>query len=449
MLVTSLALLVAVAGCAGPTSRAPETPPTPAAVEATPPPPVPTDAVAPRPADWSGPVPVARLVQAAHAAHPTVAAIAATRSAAAALVRQAGAWDNPELEMNLGRTRPRLDDLERDMPYGGSLSQRLMWWGKRNARLAAARAQQNAAEAEAQMSLLGLHAEVRRAAIAYATAIATAAQADEEARIANELATMTQTRLAAGAVDQASASRAKLEATTASLHRDARRREAATALAVLRTWCDPALPDGLVIADAFAIGTPATDAASLARVAEGHPQLRALAEAAAAAQATVEAERQARIPDLTVGVFAGHEDEKDTYGVTLGVALPVWHRNDAGIAAAEAARAQAGAAIRSERLRLSRDLAEALGIVQTAHGQAQALAEQAVPIAEETIRLRTTAYQAGEASLSDLLEARRAANAVRTELHDARRRAALAAVDLGLAVGDPSLGTTPKEAAQP
>lgn len=399
--------------------------------------------------DWSGSVPIARLVAAAEASHPTRAAIAAAQAVAAAQVRQASAWDNPELELSLGRTRPRVDDLERDQPYGGSLSQRLSWWGKRNARVTAARAQQQVAEAEAQVSLLGLRADVRRAAIQYAAAIDAAAQADEDARIAAELATMTETRAAAGEADRSSVARAKLEATTSALHRDARRREAATALAVLRTWCDPALPDNLVVADAFTDAAVATDAASLAQAAERHPQLRALAEVAAAATATITAERESRLPDLTIGIFADREAEKDTYGATLGFEVPLWNRNEGGIAAAEAAQAQTRAAARAERLRLQRDLAEALGAVQTAQGEATALREQAVPVADEAIRLRTTAFQTGDASLADLLEARRAANAVRAELRDARRRAALALVDLGLAVGDPTMGLAPAEAARP
>ncbi len=397
--------------------------------------------VNPAPVDWSGQVALARLVAAAQAAHPTSAAVAAARAAAAAQVRQAGVWANPELEVYLGRTHPRVADLEQDQPYGGSLRQRLTWWGARNARVAAARAQLSVAEAEATVALLDLGASVRRAAIVYAAAVDAVAQAADDARIATDLATMARIRQEAGEADRASAARATLEATTATLRREARGREVATALAVLRTWCDPALPDGLIIADAFA--PFAVDAPSAERAAQMHPQLRALAEATAAADATVTAERRERLPDLTVGVYAEREAEKDTFGVSLGVDIPLWNRNDAGIAAAEAARARARALARSEQLRLDRDLAEALGAVQTAQGEAQALAELAMPAADEAIRLRTTAFDAGESSMSDLLEARRAANAVRNDLRDARLRAALALVDLGLAVGDPALGLAP------
>jgi cobalt-zinc-cadmium efflux system outer membrane protein len=436
LLTLSLAML---AGCAGP-QRTTGEPPPPAPLAATQ---AATPAVGPAVSDWSGAVPIARLVDAALASHPSLAAIAASRAAADARVRQAGTWENPEVNLSLGRTRPRRDDGGRDTPYGGSLSQRLSWWGGRQARRAAARAQEQADLAETQVALLELRAEVRRAAIVYAAAMDAAAQADEDARIAADLAATAETRAAAGDADRASLARATLEATTSALRRDARRREAGTALAVLRTWCDPALPDNLVVADAFTDTPAATDPASLALAAERHPHLRALAEAATAAAAQVTAERAARLPDLTIGVFADREADRDTYGATLGFELPVWNRNAGGIAAAEAAQAQARATERSERLRMQRDLAEALGTVQTAQVEARALLEQAIPVADAAIRLRTTAFQSGDASLTDLLEARRAANAVRADLRDARRRTALALVDLGLAVGDPTLGSAP------
>ncbi|MBN8523732.1 MAG: TolC family protein [Planctomycetes bacterium] len=444
-LVASLAILIAVTGCSDASVRAPDAP-VPPPLDAPAPPPVPP--AAERSEDWSGSVAMTRLVAAAQASHPTTAAIQAARTAAAAQVRQAGVWSNPELEVSLGQTKPRMDGVERDSPYGGSLSQRLTWWGVRNARIAAARAQQGAAEAEAQVSLLGLQADVRRAAIIYAAATEAALQAEDEARIASELAALTETRLTAGEADRATVARARLEATTTALQRDARRREVATALAALRIWCDPALPDGLVIADALGSDAP-LDSDRLSSAAERHPQLRALAETAGAAAAAVDAERQSRVPDLTVGVFADRENEKDTYGVTLGFEIPLWNQNEAGIAAAEAERAKVHAAARSERLRLRRDLAEALGAAQTAQREATSLTTEAMPVAEEAIRLRQAAFQAGEASLSDLMEARRAVLAVRAELRDARRRAALAVVDLGMAVGDPSLGADVPDAARP
>lgn len=435
----AVASLAAVAGCGSP-SRLPPT------VHIRTAAPIATQTIAPTSPDWSGPVPVASLIRAAEDSHPTRDAIIAARAAAAAQVQQASSWDNPELSLHLGRTRPRVDDLTQDHPYGGSLSQRLRWWGTRHASIAAAHAQQQATEAEAHATLLGLRAEVRRAAIAYAMAIEIAELAAADARLATELVAMVEARLAAGDVDRSSVARARLEAATATLQSDARTRTVATTLAVLRTWCGTTLPEGLIIADALdGLG----DAPGLPPSVEQHPQLRTLHDLVAASAAQVEAERAKQMPDLTVGIFADREADQDTYGLTVGFELPLWHRNDAAIATAEAAHAQARAAARSERLRLTRDLVEAFGAAQTALAEAAALRKQAMPAAEEAVHLRMTAFQAGDAGLSDLLEARRAANLVRSAVLDARQRAALALVDLDLALGEPLPAAVPPHASRP
>jgi outer membrane protein, heavy metal efflux system len=424
MLITACAILGATTACADPASRPAQTAPVAIA-------PMPVPTVASHPQDWSAPVTVSQLVAAAQAIHPTRAAFAAAQAAASARVRQAGSWDNPELELSLGRARPR----GAEQPVGGSLSQRLTWWGKRQARMDVARSQQLVAEAEGQAARVELRAEVRRAAIDHAAAVEALAQAEENAHLATALLSMTETLRAGGEADRASVVRARLEATTTGLQRDARRRAIDTTLAVLRTWCGPDLPDGLTIVDAFAgVATRATAAPPLV---ERHPRLRALTEIGNAAAAQAQAERAARLPDLTLGIFADREAEQDTYGLTIGVELPLWNRNQPGIDAAEATQAEARANMQALRLRLLRDLAEAQGAVETAQAEATALGELALPIAEEAIRLRTIAYQAGAGSLSDLLEARRAANAVQAGWRDARRRAALAQIDLDVALGDP------------
>ncbi|MEK7412533.1 MAG: TolC family protein, partial [Planctomycetota bacterium] len=351
-------------------------------------------------------MPVVRLLEAARLAHPTADAVAAARASAMAQVRQAEAWANPTVALSLSQTRPRVGGVERDRPYGGSLSQRLEWWGKRAARVDAARAQSNAAEAEGRVALLELEANVRLAVVAYAAAREAAAQADSEAKLTAEIAAMMVSRQAVGDADRASVARARLEATTTALRSASRHRDIATALTVLRTWCDPTLPDDLALADPWLTDLLELDPQHLRAAAERHPRLRALADATLAAEARVTAEHQARLPDVTIGVSGMREIDQDTYGFTLGFDMPLWNQNEGAIAGAEANRSLARATMRIEYQRLQRDLAEALGAVTTAQHEATVLAEQAVPAAEEALALRTAAFKAGDASLTDLFEAR-------------------------------------------
>ncbi len=381
---------------------------------------------------------VAALMGSARASHPSLAAVEAARLVAAARYDQAGIWANPELEVRLGKTRPRQDGIERDRPVAISLRQRLTWWGTRQARRDVAQAQGGIADAEARVAGLLLGSEVRRAAITYDIAQQAATQASEETRLAADLLRLSQVKADAGTLDRASLARLRLEVTTATLGEQTRQREVKTALALLRLWCTPDLPEGLVIRDALP-SWPAPSSPAVATELNQHPRLQALTAAIEAAAATVTAERQGRIPDVTLGVFTDREADRDTYGLTVGIDVPLWDRGGSAIAGAEAAQTQAEALRRLERRRLQRDLSEALGNLQSAQDEAQALAGQAMPAAEEMIRLKTAAYQAGEADLTDLLEARRAIHQVRADLRAARQRAALAQIDWGLALGDPAL----------
>jgi cobalt-zinc-cadmium efflux system outer membrane protein len=413
-------VLVALGACgAAPRGAAAEVPPADQLVVAPP---------AGVPAPPGAQTGMAALVDAARRLHPTARAVAAAQRAADARSAQAGVWANPQVELSYGRTRPRLAELATDHPYGATVSQRLEWWGKRRARVAAAQADAVAGQAEADAALLDLEVEVRLAAIACASAREGVTQAAAQAALARELLTVVGKRHAAGDIDLGEAARVQVEASTARLRLEAATRAAATALAVLRTWCGDDLPDDLAIGDALgdaAAAEPATPAV--------HPRLRAAQEAERAAGARSEAERQARYPDLTIGVFGEREWEKDTYGMTVGIEIPLWDRNAAGIALAEAERERLAANRQLAALALRRERAQARADLDAARAEVAILADEALPAANDAVRLRGTAFASGDASLADVLDARRALVALQSDLLAARRRCAEARVRLSAA----------------
>ena len=366
---------------------------------------------------------MALLIDAAKRRHPTTRAIHATQRAADARIAQAGVWANPTIEVSYGRTRPRIADLDSDRPYEVAISQRLEWWGKRRARVAAAQADATSTRALAEAALLDLEIEVRLAAISYTIAGETLAQAAAQAGLARELLEVVIKRQAVGDIDLGEAARVKVEASLAHVRHDASSRAVATALAVLRTWCGETLPDDLTIMDAlndFTVGDVAESTA--------HPRLRAALEAERAAEARSEAERQARYPDVTVGVFGGREWEKDTLGIKLGIEIPLWDRNAAGIADADAERDRLAATTQLEALRLRRERTAASGAFEVAKAELATLSNEALPAAGDAVRLRNTAFASGDASLAEVLDARRALLAVQTDVLDAKRRFAEAQV---------------------
>ncbi len=392
---------------------------------------------------------IADLIRVAKERHPTAEALRATREAAYAREVTAATWANPDLTVQAGRTRPRQDGFERDVPYGATVTQRLEWVSKREARIRAAQAASLVSDADATVELNALEAEVRLAVITLAVAREEAAQATSDATLAEEVKRAVERGFAAGDRDSATVSRARLEAATAEVRSATATRAADTALGIVRLWCGNEVPVDVPAGDLLPKASPAIDAKRLATLAPRDPKISALAAAVHAAEAQAAAERAARIPDLTVGVFADRENEKDTLGVSFGIEIPLWNRNNGPIAEAEAQQRKAAAGLRRRHLDQQMALVAAVGDYDAARVQADSLSTTVLPLAEETLRLRTAGFANGDLSLTDLLEARRALLATQTALLDARRRTAETLVRLGQVVGRYDLTTPPTSSSVP
>ena len=379
---------------------------------------------------------VTALIATAQQRHPGAEAVTITRRAAAAQIAQAGTWANPELEFNLGRTRPRIDDVDVDHPYGLSLRQRVLWQGQRNARIAVAQAEATGRETGAAATRAEIAREVRLAAIAHAVAAQNLTDATAQVDLAAELAAAVAAAAAAGEVDAATAAQARVEQVTADLRRTHARQELATTRELLQTWCGD-LPADLHVDDALApLPNPATSAIV-------HPQVATAQAAVAAAEARIAVERATQLPVLTVGVFGGREFDQDTYGVTVGVEVPLWDRNHGGIAAAEAERAELVATRRTEELHLHRARVRLLAERDRALADIAFLEVTAIPAAEQASALGLAAFRAGEARLAELLDARRALLALRRDLLAARERLAIAQTHLTHAIPASNSGNQP------
>ncbi|GDY12190.1 hypothetical protein LBMAG53_10680 [Planctomycetota bacterium] len=390
-------------------------------------------AAADAPPDHAPPFSLPALIARAELRHPGAAAASAVVEAAAARARAAAAWDNPELELTFGRARPRDDERSADHPFGLRATQRLPWPGVRQARVAAARSLVDQSSAAAAVFRLELSAQVRWAAISLATARLGAAQAAIEASVAEELHAAAGRAAAAGAVDQATVHRVRLEVLTARTRQAAAQRAVDRALTGLRLLCGDELPADLTLAETVSLEPQALTAAGTTLL--EHPRQAALNAAIAWADRAIDAKRLARRPSLALGLSADRDRENDTVMLSVGLDLPLWDRNPGGIAAAAADRRRAVAELAAWDLERRQVIAEAIGAYATAQAEAAALARESQPLAEEIVHLRTAAFATGAIALTEVLEARRAALAVQAALLDARRRAAEALVRLGLARG--------------
>jgi outer membrane protein, heavy metal efflux system len=378
---------------------------------------------------------------------------ASERERAAARARQARAWENPtlsvEVENVLGRGPYRDYDAAESTV---SLSQPLPLGGGRGARVRAARSDEQAATAALALAALELRRDV---ALAYAEAIA----ADRLAGIARERAALgAQTRAAVerrhAAGLESDLQRARVEVETAGMQADARRRaaaalahrralaahwrEATVTAALDEAWFDAA-PDVALDAAFNAAVDGAPDAAST------HPRLVVARARVEQARAEVEAARGAPFSGLeaTVGTRRSEDAPGADHAWVLGLSmpLPVWDRNEGGIA--EARAALQGAEFDLERA--ARDLlAEreaALAERDAAKLEVDALTMSGLPSSKSLAHLSVQGYEAGRLSLIERLDAERALVQTQEHLVAARLRlrqseARVAAVIADVAVAD-------------
>ena len=406
-LVPCLCALLVMAGCA--------TPSRPAANAVAAPDAIPTQPLrAPEPAPERLPegaaITLSDLLQLVRRQTSMGAAPAAMRAAAQAAVRQSRAWANPELELRAGTSRYRSGDEPDQRTWGADLRQRFELPAKRATRIAAARAGEPVVEHEVSQLWLDVEAEVRAAAVALNAAQLALASATSSAELAATLRQTVERRTQAGELAKADLARAMLEETTASIAVAARQRDVQAALQVVRSWGGPELPQVFSISDALPEEPVAIALGDALRQAqEQHPRLQLLTAQVAQRDADLQRDSKAWLPDLTIGISSDRAADTDDLGVSLGLDLPLWDRGAGAQAAAEAERSRVVSALQAERRILERDILAAWNAYESARLELAALSTQARPVAEEAVRLRQAAYAAGEDSLADLLEAKRAA----------------------------------------
>jgi len=372
---------------------------------------------------------------------PALLEQAANLRAARAEARQAHAWLNPSVGVeveNLGAPRAAGDASQRQTTL--SVTQPFEIGGKRGARIAAGESNVRAAEARGRQAQIDYAAEL---AIAYATA--------EAAQLREQLAREDQTRAeedlrAADALVRAGKeAQLRLEQARASVAAATAVGEAATADRIEALENLSALAG---VADTYTSVAPSLLVATPIRSPMVGPQVGdAPAVAAAAAErdalaAQVRIERSRPIPDigLSAGLrrFGGVGDTAFVVGVSA--TIPLFDRNRGNIAAAEERRTAAEARLEAVRLRANAARRSAQAQLTAADGRLKA-ATAGENASAEAYRLSRIGYDAGKASLVELLISRRALSDARALTVDARlarvrAEAALAQADGRLAFGD-------------
>ncbi len=321
--------------------------------------------------------------------------------------RQAGRWENPELE---GELAPNARGRERRLSLG--FSQRFPVTARLRAERVVARTRVAAAESEVRDVERRLAAEVREAGVRLLILEARDGLRSRQQANGRELVDALRRAAAAGEgqsleADQMELELARLE--TARLQAGIERADALGRFLLL-----VGLSPETEVRWQESLSEPGT--AGLPELAlDSQPAYRAANFRAAAAAEAIDVARTQRWQDLRAGVFGEWERAEDAprgvesetfVGVRLSMPLPLWNRGRGRVeeAAATAARAERETFALEQHLRS--EAATALHQMAAAERFSQTLDTELLPRARQLEERLAQAHREGLRPLSDLLRAR-------------------------------------------
>jgi cobalt-zinc-cadmium efflux system outer membrane protein len=329
-------------------------------------------------------------------------------------VTAARAAPNPSVEGTIGRGQSRLGNDSR-LEWGVAVEVPLGWLAQRKVKITAAGAEVDVARAEREALrrevLLQLRTQFWN--VVYDESRVAALEA-LEAQTA-ELVSTVQKRVEAGDVRPVEAIRVEVELEKVRSDLDSARTSLESQRARGALWFGTAKGQPFVaVADLSAPPKAITREDALARLRATHPTIAATRARMRAAEADVAVERAARFPDFSVTGFTTHELDRRAYGGGLTVDVPLWNWNVGRIAQARARLGASRKQAEAAALELEASAIEAQAACRASTQAAARLGSAVVPRSEAAVSIIEKTYRSGEASLLEVIDARRTLLEART-----------------------------------
>ena len=428
----------------------------------------------------AGTITLRQAVHAALAGHPRLAVEAWDARIAEARIVQAGLRPNPELSIEVEDLRLSSAPAETAGTWslrasaapavvwerarttsGGkgfdnseitlSVSQIIELGGKRAKRVAAARNEKQVALWDYESARADVVAETAHAFTAVLVAQEKLVQRSELVELAQRVTDAIALRVKAGQVSPLDLKRARMTLAEEEIAHARATRELNAARVRLAAMWGATSPRFDAVAGWLDDLAAPPDRDALEQEISRNPDLRRWAAELSSRQAQLEAQRAQRVPDATVslgvksaGVASSSSNswELDTDGsltfsrghatpdrdrdnsLVLGfsIPLPIFDRNQGGIAEAEAMTGKASAGQRASQITLSSELAAVYEYAMAAYEEALNLRETIFPLAEETFDKVQTGYDMGKFGYIEVLESQRRLIENRTAYLDALGR---------------------------
>ncbi len=347
---------------------------------------------------------------------PTLGAQASYAEAATANRSQAGAFSNPELEVEAENIYGDADGTsDAEITYG--VSQLVELPGKRSSRIRVADAESTKAHFASDAARLDL---IRDVTIAYAEVVAGQQEVvilEEERNLATQVRDTVAAKVEAGKEPPIQRNKAGIELSTSEIALDRARRalnakaQALVALMgggagnlVMQPNSLPVLaqPEGL---DMYKTRLSQT------------PDVQSLETSVARAQSALSLEKANAVPDPTLGlgIKQSRGEDAESFVAAVSLPIPVFNLNRANIRRAGHELNASKMEQQSSVLSLEAALAETYGNYVSAYREASALQSGVLPGAQEAFSFAREGYEAGKFGYLEVLDAQRT-------LFDARRQ---------------------------
>ncbi|MDP6802420.1 MAG: TolC family protein [Gemmatimonadota bacterium] len=360
------------------------------------------------------------LFRLADLTNPTLALVRGGVRAHAGRTRQAALHPNPTLEFEVEDISP--DDPD-DRTEKVALVQDLILSGRREAAVAAARAEEEAAAHEFDQARRDLHVQIHTLWAGQLYFREAEAAFAELLRDANHTLEIARTRFEARAAPEAQVTKALLEVYELEVARQRLVQQRAGGGAELSAlFGGIRVPFDRLAGTLESADTP-PDENLLTAGAEHHPAWQAARRGIAAAEASLREARAARIPDLELFVAYGRSRASDEGFVEagMGMPLPIFDRNQGRVAETRATVAQARARARIVQGDLEVALAVARQSYLTTRDQLNASANLILPAAERGLIQAREGYRAGNLPILELVDAQRTLATVRLRTLELRK----------------------------
>ncbi len=371
--------------------------------------------------------------------NPALAVYSAETRIADARIISALARPNPELETEVEDVLGSGDyDGFHSAVYNVGVSQLIETGKKRKLRGVVAEAEQNAQALGYDVARREIIAETGKRYVAVLASQNAEANAEADFKTASEAYAAIKEQIKGGRGTAIDSGQALLGKNEAKIARESAKLESTLARQQLSAmWAEAKPSFNSVVGNLAGPGSAIPDMDDLCGTIDSHPLVARAEAGVSAADSQLTLEEKKKIPDVNFGVGYRRDSVVDDNALVMGFSLPLplFNKNEGGIAEAKATIARNEALVAQARIQVEMLIASARARLVAARMEYELISGEMLSGAADQYRTVSEGFSLGRIKYLELLEARRALNAVRKQRLEALAKYHSARVDLEAITG--------------